>query len=322
MDLTQQQRESFPWSEQESRNGTVDQIATGLGWFSIGLGLAEILAPGGLARLIGVSDDDGNRSLLRFYGVREVAAGVGILTQPRPAGWLWGRVAGDLLDLASLGNARKSDRNEAAKLSAATAAVVGVTALDLYCARQLSNGHVQQAGVAEGSGVEVKKTVFINRAPEEVYRFWHNFQNLPRFMTNLESVQETGNRRSHWVAKAVGGKRVEWDAEITDDQPNSLIAWRSLEGSDVPNSGSVRFEAAPGNRGTYIKVELRYDPPGGAVGAAIAKLFGTEPGQQIDHDLRVLKQIIETGEIVKSDASIHSGMHPAQPSAETEEVMR
>src|SRR4051794_27523565 len=202
MDLTQQQRESFPWSEQESRNGTVDQIATGLGWFSIGLGLAEILAPGGLARLIGVSDDDGNRSLLRFYGIREVAAGVGILTQPRPAGWLWGRVAGDLLDLASLGNALKSDRNEQSKLTAATAAVVGVTALDVYCARQLSNGHSQQAGVAEDSGTEVKKTVFINRPPEEVYRFWHDFQNLPRFMTYLESVQETGNRRSHWVAKA------------------------------------------------------------------------------------------------------------------------
>jgi len=314
MDFAQQQR--------ESQNEAVDQIATGLGWFSIGLGLTEILAPGSLARFIGVSDDDGNRSLLRFYGIREVAAGVGILTQPRPAGWLWGRVAGDLLDLASLGNAMKSDRNEPSKLTAATAAVVGVTALDVYCARQLSNGHSQQAGVAEDSGVEVRKSVFINRPPEEVYRFWHNFQNLPRFMTYLESVQETGNGRSHWVANATGGRRVEWDAEITDDQPNSLLAWRSLEGSDIPNSGSVRFEAAPGNRGTYVKVEMRYDPPGGAVGAAIAKLFGTEPGQQIDHDLRLFKQIIETGEIVKSDASIHSGMHPAQPPAENEEVTR
>jgi len=215
----------------------VDQIATGLGWFSIGLGLAEILAPGSLARLIGVNDDDGNRSLLRFYGVREVAAGVGILTQPRPAGWLWGRVAGDLLDLASLSSAMKSDQNEGGKLSAATAAVVGVTALDIYCARQLSNGHAQQIGVAEGTGGDVKKTVFVNRPPEELYRFWRNFSNLPRFMTYLESVQDTGNGRSHWIANAAGGKRVEWDAEITEDQPNSVIAWRSLEGADVPNTG-------------------------------------------------------------------------------------
>jgi len=310
--VIEQQSQSYEWSQQDTPNDTQNAVANGLGWFSIGLGLAEVLAPSSVARLIGMNDEDGNRSLLRFYGVREIAAGVGILTQPRPAGWLWARVAGDLLDLASLSRAMTSDSNDQGKLSAATVAVVGVTALDVYCARQLSQAETN--GHAQSSGVRVTENAFVNRSPEEVYNFWHNFENLPRFMEHLESVSDSGDRRSHWVVRTVGDKRVEWDAEIVEDQPNSLIAWRSLVGAEVPNWGSVRFQPAPGNRGTYIKVQLQYDPPGGYLAAVIGKLFGSEPGQQVQHDLRAFKQIMEAGEVIKSDASIHSGMHPAQPS--------
>ena len=120
-------------------------------------------------------------------------------------------------------------------------------------------------------------------------------------MTHLESVHVTGEGRSHWVAKAPGGTTVEWDAEITDDQPNRRIAWRSVEGADVQNAGSVRFEPAPGGRGTVVNVELRYSPPGGAAGVAIATLLGREPGQQIQDDLRRFKQMMEIGEVVTTE---------------------
>lgn len=286
-----------------------DRLATALGWFSIGLGLAEVLAPKGVARLIGVGND--HPVLFRLLGLREIASGVGILTQQRPAGWLWSRVAGDALDLSLLGAALKSDDSNRARVVIATVAVVGVTALDVLDAQQLS-----RSSSANGATVRVK-SVTINHPPEEVYRFWRDFQNLPRFMSHLESVQVTGENRSHWVAKAPAGTTVEWDAEITEDRPNELIAWRSLEGADVNNSGSVRFERAPGGRGTEVTVELQYDPPGGVIGASIARLFGEEPEQQIKGDLARFKQVMETGEVVRSDASIHRGMHPAQPAAIT-----
>jgi uncharacterized membrane protein len=146
-------------------------------------------------------------------------------------------------------------------------------------------------------GIKVEKSITINKSPEELYRFWRNFENLPRFMDHLESVQVTGGNRSHWVAKAPAGKTVEWDAEIYNEKENELIAWRSLEGADVDNAGSVRFQPAPGGRGTEVKVVLKYDPPGGVIGATIAKLFGEEPSQQIEEDLRRFKQVMETGEI-------------------------
>jgi uncharacterized membrane protein len=141
----------------------------------------------------------------------------------------------------------------------------------------------------------------VNRPPEEVYNLWKNYENFPRFMYHLESVKVTGDKRSHWVAKAPAGMTVEWDAETIQDIPNERIAWRSLEGSTVPNSGEVRFERAPGGRGTIVRVAVEYRPPAGPIGAAIAKLFGREPGQQIREDLRRLKQLIEAGEIITTE---------------------
>lgn len=156
---------------------------------------------------------------------------------------------------------------------------------------------VSTAGKTQSSGISVKQSVIIDRSPAELYQYWRNFENLPRFMNHLESVSTSGEKRSHWVAKAPAGTTVEWDAEIINDKENELIAWRSLEGADVDNSGSVRFQPAAGNRGTEVKVELRYDPPGGVIGAAVAKLFGEEPNQQIQEDLRRFKQVMEAGEI-------------------------
>ena len=136
-------------------------------------------------------------------------------------------------------------------------------------------------------------------------------------MSHLESVQADGNGRSHWKAKAPAGMTVEWDAEITEDRPNELIAWRSV-GGQVDNSGSVRFVPAPGGRGTEVHVEMRFDPPGGVLGKWAAKLFGESPEQQVYDDLRHFKQVMETGEVVLSEGSFDGSrivQRPAQPPA-------
>jgi len=145
--------------------------------------------------------------------------------------------------------------------------------------------------------MHAEKSVTINRPAEDLYRFWRNFEQLPRFMKHLDSVSVSGDRRSHWVAHGPAGTHIEWDAEITEDQPNELIAWRSLEGAEVPNAGTVRFEPATGGRGTVVRVALDYRPPAGALGAAVATLFGEAPQQQIEGDLRRFKNIMEAGEI-------------------------
>jgi uncharacterized membrane protein len=295
------------FTEGARTNGTTDQnerLANGLGWFSIGLGLAQIVAPGGMARLIGIADDSKNRGLMRALGLREIATGVGILSRPRPSGWVRARVGGDLMDLTLLGAALRSSDTQKGRVAAAAAAVAGVTALDMVCSQRLSeNGGTLSTGAVRDAKAHVAKSVTIKRSPEELYTFWRNFENLPQFMYHLEEVQVRGSGRSHWKAKAPAGTTVEWDAEVTDDRPNERIAWRSLPGADVANSGSVEFRPAPGNRGTQVHVQLQYDPPAGKLGKLVAKLFGEEPSQQVGDDLRRLKQVMEVGEVVRSEAS-------------------
>ena len=144
--------------------------------------------------------------------------------------------------------------------------------------------------------VHIEKSVTISSTPKELFRIWRNFENLPRFMENLESVTKLDETRSHWVANGPGGKKVGWDAEIYNEKENEMIAWRSLPGSDVTNAGSVHFEEASGH-GTYVKVVLNYNPPGGRAASLLAKLIGKEPGQLIEQNLRRLKQLVETCEI-------------------------
>ena len=158
-----------------------------------------------------------------------------------------------------------------------------------------------QDKVGMSQSIKVEKTVTINKSPEELYRFWHNFENLPTFMKHLKFVNVINDTRSHWIANAPMGASVEWDADIVNDQPNKLIAWTSVEGADIENSGFVRFTPAPANRGTEVKVVIEYNPPGGAIGAALAKLFGEEPEQQIGDDLHRFKQLMEAGELATTE---------------------
>jgi uncharacterized membrane protein len=150
--------------------------------------------------------------------------------------------------------------------------------------------------VPYGRGIRVEKSITISAAPEQLYIFWHDLTNLPRFMDHLESVEKLEGGRTHWTTKGPAGTKAEWDAEIINDVPFELIGWRSVEGSQVNNAGSVHFTPAAGGRGTTVKVVLRYDPPGGTFGAAVARVFGEDPELQIQEDLRRLKQILETGE--------------------------
>ena len=159
----------------------------------------------------------------------------------------------------------------------------------------------ENVSVPAGRGIKVEKSVTINRPPGELYRFWRNFENLPRFMNHLESVRVTGEGRSHWVAKAPAGRSVEWDAEIYNEKEGEMIAWRTLEGADVDSAGSVHFEQAAGGRGTFVRVVLKYDPPGGKLGALVARLFGESPEQQIVEDLGRFKQLMETGEVATTE---------------------
>jgi uncharacterized membrane protein len=146
--------------------------------------------------------------------------------------------------------------------------------------------------------VRVEKTVTIqNRSAEELYQFWRNFENLPIFMKNLKSVTVIDERRSRWIAEAPFGNKVTWDAEIITDQANQLIAWTSIEGADLDNSGFVRFTPAPAGRGTEVKVVVAYKAPGGALTIALTKIFGEEPEQQVSENLRRFKMLMETGEI-------------------------
>lgn len=287
-------------------SGNAKRLARGLGWFSVGLGLTELFAPSLIARISGVSEE--RTGLIRLYGLRELASGIAIFSQKNPAAGVWSRVAGDALDLASLGAAAASPDANRGRITFATANVLAVTALDVICARQLSNGT---------KGIHAKASCIVNRAPHEVYDYWRRLENLPRFMKHLESVEETLEGRSRWIAKGPAGTTVEWEAVIVADDPGRVITWRSLENSQVDNAGAVRFEAAPGGRGTIVKVNIQYNPPGGVIGKTVAQLFGEEPEQQLDDDMRRFKQMMEVGEVVVSEATLfgtgYMAQRPAQP---------
>ncbi len=300
--------------DHDYQNGeTTEQLALGLGWFSIGLGLAELLAPRSVAQLIGMPN--ANTAVLRAFGVREIGAGLAILSEPDRPAWLWSRVAGNAVDLSYLASGLNED-NDSNKVAAAMAAVLGVTALDVIVAQQLQSQRVdgRRELTADRGSVRVERVTTINKPVHEVYRFWRQFENLPKFMRHLESVEVIDDRRSRWRARAPVGMKVEWEAELLEDREDEWIAWRSLPGSQIENSGSVRFSPAPGARGTEVRVQLRYNPPAGALGRGIAWLFGEEPDQQVHEDLRRFKQLMETGEIPLSDGpSLKRAARPGDP---------
>ena len=205
--------------------------------------------------------------------------------------------------LTAYGVKQLKDRSPAgAALAAAGTALMyrGATGhCPMYAVAGISTAgdHTDTRESLSGSrGVNVEHVVTINRPPADLYRFWRNFEQLPSFMEHLVSVRQLDARRSHWIAKAPAGRTVEWDAEIINEIADELIGWRTLDGADVISAGSVRFLPSRGGRGTEVRVRLQYEPPGGKFGSAIAWMFGEEPSQTIQEDLRRFKQLMEAGE--------------------------
>ncbi|MBD2310067.1 SRPBCC family protein [Desertifilum sp. FACHB-1129] len=155
--------------------------------------------------------------------------------------------------------------------------------------------------------IRVEKTVTINKSAEELYQFWRNFANFPRFMQHVKSITVYDDFRSHWVADAPLGTTVEWDAAVISDLPNQLISWASTEDADIENSGFVRFKPAPADRGTEVKVVMEYHLPGGKISEAIAKLLGESPEQKIGDALNRFKQLMETGELATTEGQPKGG---------------
>jgi uncharacterized membrane protein len=180
-------------------------------------------------------------------------------------------------------------------------AVLGAAAAGILYARHLDRTRARHGSLARKGFVRVERVTTINRPVDEVYAFWKRFENFPRFMRHLESVETLPGGRSRWRARGPAGTTVEWEAELVEDRQGEWIAWQSVAGSGIQNSGSVRFSPAPGARGTEVRVQLQYSPPAGVIGRGVAWLFGEEPDQQIHHDLRRFKQLMETGEIPLSD---------------------
>lgn len=271
------------------RNDTAKQLANGLGWFSIGLGVAELVAPRQMQKLIGVRDRGPRRNVLRAYGMREIAAGVGILSTAANPGWLWTRVAGDILDLATLGSAFGQRETKRVRLAAATVAVAGVTALDVLCSAQLS-----RTGPFRASA-----TVLIGRQPEELYSFWKDLSNVSKLEPFLESVRPLGEDRWRWRGRIRGGPAIQIDTEIVRDQLNQLIEWRSTQGSPIRLRAGIEFLPASADRGTLVRAAIEIE---GSVTLLVrpASAAGLGPELRLEQHLRRFKQLMETGEIARA----------------------
>jgi uncharacterized membrane protein len=277
-----------------------DGLARALGWFSVALGTAEFIAPAALARLIGAPTDPKIVALVRAMGAREVGHGIAIFTRPGNAGPVWSRVAGDGADLAFLGAAHGSEQADRRRLMVATAAVAGVTVLDVICAQRLT---LRAASRQRSTPTRVLEAITVNRPIEQVFGFWRHLENLPRFMRYVESVEQLGDGKSRWRAIGPGGVKVEWLAETVSERDNDLIAWRSLPDARVQTSGTVRFTRAPGARGTEVHVDMTFQPPAGSLGKTIAWLTSRDPARQLHEDLQRFKQLLETGEIAVSEGA-------------------
>jgi uncharacterized membrane protein len=279
-----------------NRRETASELAKGLGRFSLALGTPQVIVPGMVNRLIGVRNDGRSKFWQRVVGVRELAAAWGILGQKRPAEWLCARVAGDVMDLTLLGAAFVTRRNRPGRLAVATAQVTGVLALDAYGAYEL--GKDPQASGEEQ--MTRKKTAITIRLPrEEVYDRWKQaVQNPPDGVIELRLM-------------------------VIGEDPGRRVDFRTPNGAKQEVTGVATFTEAVGNRGTEIHLDMGYETPAGPVGEAVEKLTGNDPLQLAKDDLRRLRQVMEVGEVVRSDATpdghaggLHLHQRPAQPPVE------
>jgi uncharacterized membrane protein len=292
-------------TQEAGARGTSEQVdgaglARGLGWFSVGLGLAELAMPRMLARAIGVDPRGRTEAAIRAMGARELANGLGILARPERALPLWARVAGDAIDLALLGWALGAKRTHTQRLVGAIASVVGVAALDVLASRR--TGRAQRA-----AHKPIYRTITIYQPAADVYAFWRDFEQHPRVIGQLASVVDLGGGRTRWTSRPESGDAMTWETQIAEDVPGERIELRMLGKARLPSRTVVTFRPVMGGTATEVCVEIH---PGPRISNLLAKLAGPK----LDGDLRRLKQVLETGEVTRSDASIHRGPHPSRPS--------
>ena len=279
------------------------KLARVLGWFSIGLGVTEVTAGRMLADLLGLENRAG---LLRVYGLREIATGIGILTSKDAGPWIWGRVAGDALDIGTVATGFQDGNPKKSNLTLALTSLAGVTAVDLVCALGLSRGIRKEEdaeesqtgeGASEASTARVERSLTIEKSAEELYQRWRDLQTLSRVMGHFADVRASGDGQTHWELHGPAGRVLEWDVRTIEDRPGEVLRWQASPDAKVPVEGSVRFRPAPGNRGTVVTLRFQFDPPGGVLGDAAVRLLGGAPGLLASKALRRFKSLVETGEI-------------------------
>jgi uncharacterized membrane protein len=302
-------------------------LATTFGALSAAIGIWYAVAPRHFLQTIGVRPNPRRIAITELVAAQEMSVASALMMDGRAGRWLASRVAGDVIHAGMLMAAVSAPDYDRRKAPLAFGALLAIGAADV--AAMLAATSIEKTGVQleKGPGESspaaltlkdgaIHRAVTIRREPQEVYDFWRQLDNLPRFMKHLERVDVLDDKRSHWIARAPVVGAVEWDAEIVADEPGRRIAWQSTQNSQIWNSGEVTFERAPRDRGTEVRVRLEYSPPGGAFGVAVARLLGEEPANQTAGDLRRLKQVLEAGEVVVSDAVAEGRsrrQRPAQP---------
>lgn len=271
------------------------RLARGLGWFSIGLGVVEIFAAGAVARFFGSRRED----VVRAFGVREVATGVGLLATNSPRPWLWARVAGDVLDAAALGALFVAGRSCPVRIAGGKAFVAGALALDVWAATR--------GGRTNGS--HVVRSATIGKPAAELYEFWRDPEKLALIMGHIAEVTAAGPKATRWTLKAPG-RTVSWRSEYADERPGELLRWHSGEGEPVESDGVVRFEPAPGDRGTVVRLNFHIAPRGGRAVKAAMRALSPVPEVIAARALRRFKSLVETGELPTLEKN-PSGRHGA-----------
>ena len=279
-------------------------LSRAVGWAGLGIGVAEVLAPRVVGAVAGLERGTTTSLAVRAKGLSDVLLGLGILLRPRRPGPMWARVATDVIGLGLLAWSVRGRHTAQARGIASLVASAGALAVDAFAAREITRAQ-------EEAAPPVMFSVTINRPPAEVYAFFRRLENLPLFMDYLDSVEQHGSR-SHWVARLPLAGTVSWDAELVTDLPGERLAWQTVAGSTFAHRGNVTFAQRPGGTGTEVRVEMEVELPGVDGSATLAKLLTRA---QIKGDLRRLKQVLETGEVLFSDATSHPHRpHPAQPS--------
>jgi uncharacterized membrane protein len=258
-----------------------------LGWLSIGLAAAAVFAPRSVGRITGLGD---RTSLLRLVGLRELASGLGLLTQENKTPWLAARVAGDVMDLAIALSAAGPDNPLRGRVFATLGVVGVIAAADLSACGRAASGRNSTEAYLHGA-------IVVNKPAQECYEFWRDVKNLPKFMHLVESVQPVDDRHTSWKVRGPGDVKLQWNTELMADEPARRLAWRARQDSGLQHTATVRFQSAKGIRGTLVTVVAQYHAAAGTAVVGVRKLLGSDPESLLREDLRRFKNLIEAGEV-------------------------